>query len=88
MPGRHYAAEGRREVAVTHLALLGVKIAGNGILGVILTNEELLHTEEKMFLQKRSCADVSKDNLVKPRKTGYTKELGKTKDIFTEDNFG
>ena len=59
---------------------------------VISTNEELLHTEEKMFLQKRSCADVSKDNLVKPRKTGYTKELGKTKDIFTkiftEDNFG
>ena len=33
MSSRHYAAEGRREVAVTHLALLGVKIAGNGILG-------------------------------------------------------
>ena len=36
MPGRHYAAEGRRTVAVTHLALLGVKIAGNGTLGVLL----------------------------------------------------
>ncbi len=33
MSGRQYAAEGRREAAVTHLALLGVKIAGNGILG-------------------------------------------------------
>ena len=28
-----FAAEGRMLVAVTHLALLGVKIAGNGILG-------------------------------------------------------
>ena len=33
MSGRHNAAEGRREAAVTHLAWLGVKIAGNGILG-------------------------------------------------------
>lgn len=28
------AAEGRRAVADTHLALLGVKIVGNGILGI------------------------------------------------------
>ena len=39
MSGRHCAAEGRREAAVTHLAWLGVKIAGNGILGVLFTKE-------------------------------------------------
>jgi len=34
MSGRHYGAEGKRAVAVTHLALLGVKIVGTGILGI------------------------------------------------------
>ena len=38
------AAEGRRAVADTHLALLGVKIVGNGILGI---------TEENVYGTRR-----------------------------------
>ena len=32
---RLYAVEGRSMIAVTHLALLGVEIVGNGILGIL-----------------------------------------------------
>ena len=50
MSGRHIAAEGRTVAAVTHLALLGVKIAGNGILGF---------TKEIFEIRKR-ISDVQK----------------------------
>ncbi len=52
MSSRHYAAEGRREAAVTHLAWLGVKIAGNGILGYFPEKR----IRYKRALQKRACA--------------------------------
>lgn len=44
MSGRHCAAEGRREVAVAHLALLGVKIQARHF-GFLLFREILLGGE-------------------------------------------
>ena len=75
MSGRHCAAEGRREVAVAHLALLGVKIAGNGILGYF---QNKVFDLQKIFA-KDSCAEVSKE-VIKVRRTAYTKERWKTKE--------
>lgn len=48
------AAEGRRAVADTHLALLGVKIVGNGILGI--TKE--LGKYERIWKYRRSFEDT------------------------------
>ncbi len=54
------AAEGRRAVADTHLALLGVKIVGNGILGITEENvygtRKIFRVQKILKIQKRTYA--------------------------------
>ena len=62
------AAEGRRAVADTHLALLGVKIVGNGILGI---TEENVYGTRKIFrvqkILKMQKINRTKENPVQKR---------------------
>lgn len=54
------AVEGRRAVADTHLALLGVKIVGNGILGITEENvygtRKIFRVQKILKIQKRTYA--------------------------------
>lgn len=54
------AAEGRRAVADAHLALLGVKIVGNGILGIyrrkVYGTRKIFRVQMILKIQKRTYA--------------------------------
>lgn len=77
MSGRHQSAEGRSTVADTHLALLGVKIAGTGILGCTkdftkeflrkpFTEEEFVKYTRDSNTQEGSCLGPLKQLLSLP----------------------
>ena len=68
MSGRHLSAEGRMPVAVTHLALLGVKIAGNGILGFTKENSQKIIYKKiykRKFTSENSQTKTYKSELTK-----------------------
>ena len=52
MSGHHYAVEGRSFIEVTHLALLGVKIAGPAFWGTFTKEEHQKTKEDIAVIQK------------------------------------
>ena len=71
MSGRQRSAEGRRADADTHLALLGVKIAGNGILG---SYKRCYQRVKSKILQKNSYVSSYKRTFVEYTRDSDTKD--------------